>query len=55
VLVRAVDTRDFMTAKPSEVPLTTLKKVADSILEDSRVSQVAYDLTSKPPATVEFE
>ena len=55
VMVRAVETRDFMTAKPSDVPLAILKGLAERVLEDSRVSLVAYDLTSKPPATVEFE
>lgn len=54
VIVRAVDTRDFMTAKPTAVPLEVLRRIADRILPD-RVSAVCYDLTSKPPATVEFE
>jgi len=55
ILIRAVETRDFMTAKPSEVPLHLLKGMAKTITEDDRVSLVAYDITSKPPATVEFE
>lgn len=55
VIIRAVDTRDFMTAKPSAVSLLVLKEIAKGILEDKRVATVAYDLTSKPPATVEFE
>jgi len=54
-IIRAVDTRDFMTAKPSAIPLAALKRAADRILRDERVSIVCYDLTSKPPATVEFE
>lgn len=55
LIVRAVETRDFMTAKPSEVPRSLLESLAGKVLEDGRVSLVAYDLTSKPPATVEFE
>jgi GMP synthase (glutamine-hydrolysing) len=55
VIVRAVDTRDFMTAKPSAVSLQVLQEIAKGILKDKRVAAVAYDLTSKPPATVEFE
>jgi GMP synthase (glutamine-hydrolysing) len=55
VIVRAVETRDFMTARPSTIPLKVLKGIADKIMEDGRVSVVCYDLTSKPPATVEFE
>jgi len=54
VIVRAVDTRDFMTAKPTAVPLVVLKRIAERVLSD-KVSTVCYDLTSKPPATVEFE
>ena len=55
VIVRAVDTRDFMTAKPSAVSLSVLQEIAKGILKDKKVAAVAYDLTSKPPATVEFE
>jgi len=55
VIVRAVETRDFMTAKPSAIPLKVLKGIADKVTRDKRVSVVCYDLTSKPPATVEFE
>jgi len=54
-IIRAVETRDFMTAKPSAIPLATLRRMAGQILRDGRVSLVCYDLTSKPPATVEFE
>jgi GMP synthase (glutamine-hydrolysing) len=55
VIIRAVETRDFMTAKPSAIPLAGLSRIAEQILRDERVSIVCYDLTSKPPATVEFE
>jgi len=54
-IIRAVDTRDFMTAKPSAIPLAMLEGMAEQIFKDEKVSVVCYDLTSKPPATVEFE
>jgi GMP synthase PP-ATPase subunit len=44
-----------MTAKPSAIPLAGLRRIAEQVLRDGRVSIVCYDLTSKPPATVEFE
>jgi GMP synthase (glutamine-hydrolysing) len=54
--VRAVQTKDFLTAKVSEIPWTTLNKVAEAILEKCRdVSSVYYDVTPKPPATIEME
>jgi GMP synthase (glutamine-hydrolysing) len=55
VIVRAVETRDFMTVKPSVIPAEVLRSIALNVLKDPKVSAVAYDLTSKPPATVEFE
>jgi GMP synthase (glutamine-hydrolysing) len=55
IIVRAVETRDFMTVRPSAIPLVILRSIALEVLKDPRVSTVAYDLTSKPPATVEFE
>lgn len=55
VIVRAVETRDFMTVRPSAIPLAVLRRISLEVLRDPRVSVVAYDLTSKPPATVEFE
>lgn len=55
VLVRAVSTRDFMTAAVAEVPWKILKDIAESILKTSEASRVYYDVTPKPPATIEFE
>ncbi len=55
VIVRAVETRDFMTVKPTPVPREMLRRIASRTMEDPRVGLVCYDLTSKPPATVEFE
>lgn len=55
VLVRAVETRDFMTAKPYRVPMEVLGRLRDDLLKIGGVSSVCYDITSKPPATVEYE
>jgi GMP synthase (glutamine-hydrolysing) len=54
--VRSVETRDFLTARVSEIPWTTLSKIAEQIVEEcSSVSTVYYDVTPKPPATIEME
>lgn len=55
VIVRAVSTRDFMTAAVSSVPWKILKDIAESILKSGQASRVYYDITPKPPATIEFE
>jgi GMP synthase (glutamine-hydrolysing) len=47
---------DFLTAQVSEIPWTTLEKIAKEIIEKcSDVSTVYYDVTPKPPATIEME
>ncbi|MEM3672677.1 MAG: ATP-binding protein [Candidatus Bathyarchaeia archaeon] len=54
--VRAVETKDFLTAKVSEIPWATLSNVADAIItECSNIAAVYYDVTPKPPATIEME
>lgn len=54
--LRAVRTRDFITAAPAEIPWATLKEVSEGILTAChRVSKVYFDVTPKPPATIEFE
>jgi GMP synthase (glutamine-hydrolysing) len=54
--LRAIQTLDFLTAQVSEIPWTTLTETAEKILEASpNVSSVYYDVTPKPPATVEME
>ena len=56
IALRAVDTIDFMTADCSEIPYSVLKKVTSRIVNEvSHVNRVFYDLTSKPPGTIEFE
>ncbi len=56
VALRAIQTSDFLTAKVTEIPWVTLNETAAKILEACRnVSAVYYDVTPKPPATVEME
>ena len=56
VTMRAVETRDFLTARITEVPWDALRSTADGVLEACpKVAKVFYDVTPKPPATVEFE
>jgi len=54
--VRSVQTKDFLTAKVSEIPWTTLSKAAEEIVKECpNISTVYYDATPKPPATIEME
>src|SRR5207245_11012064 len=54
ILVRAVSTRDFMTAAVSPVPWKILKDISKQVLKEESVSRVYYDITPKPPGTIEF-
>jgi GMP synthase (glutamine-hydrolysing) len=54
--IRAVETENFLTAQVSEIPWTALDKTAELVLEKCpNVSAVYYDITPKPPATIEME
>jgi len=56
ISLRAIQTRDFLTAEVSKIPWTTLSETAETILENCpNVSSVYYDVTTKPPATIEME
>ena len=56
VVVRAVNTRDAMTAEIEEIPWPLLQKITTRILaEVPAVNRVLYDMTPKPPATIEWE
>jgi GMP synthase (glutamine-hydrolysing) len=55
-VLRAVDTDDFMTADFSRLPFDLLARAASRIANEVRgINRVTYDVTSKPPATVEWE
>ncbi len=56
IALRAVNTVDFMTADAAEIPYEVLKTVTNRIVNEvNHVNRVLYDITSKPPGTIEFE
>lgn len=56
VALRAVETSDFMTAKWSELPHELLARVSNRIINEIRgINRVVYDISGKPPATIEWE
>ncbi len=55
VVIRAINTEDFMTADFAKVDYSELHEIAKKILNLNNVKEVLYDVTTKPPATIEFE
>jgi GMP synthase (glutamine-hydrolysing) len=54
--IRSIQTKDFLTAQVSDIPWTTLDKIAEEMVEQCpNASTVYYDVTPKPPATIEME
>ncbi len=56
VAIRSVDTTDFMTADWSRIPYDVLASISNRIINEVRgVNRIVYDISSKPPATIEWE
>lgn len=56
VALRAVQTEDFMTAKWAELPYSLLGRISNRIINEVRgINRVVYDISGKPPATIEWE
>jgi GMP synthase (glutamine-hydrolysing) len=56
VALRAVETQDFMTARWAELPHSLLSRVSNRIINEVRgINRVVYDISGKPPATIEWE
>lgn len=56
ISLRAVDTQDFMTADWTKIPFEIMEKISSRIVNEVRgINRVVYDITQKPPATIEYE
>ena len=54
--LRGVSTTDFMTADFSRIPYDVLERISNRIVNEVKhINRIVYDITSKPPATIEWE
>jgi GMP synthase (glutamine-hydrolysing) len=54
VALRAITTTDYMTATPAEIPYSTLQQAAHRIAQTPGISRIVYDISPKPPGTIEW-
>lgn len=55
IIIRSVESKDAMTAEPTEVPWEVLRRIAGRVIKElPSVTRVAYEVTPKPPATIEY-
>ncbi|MBM3205756.1 glutamine-hydrolyzing GMP synthase subunit GuaA [Candidatus Shapirobacteria bacterium] len=54
IVIRCVNSSDAMTAKPSHIPFELLQKIQEDLTKIPSIVRVCYDLTPKPPATIEY-
>jgi GMP synthase (glutamine-hydrolysing) len=55
IVVRSVESKDAMTAQPTEIPWKTLRRIQERICKEiPEVTKVLYDITPKPPSTIEY-
>ena len=56
IILRAVTTEDFMTARWARIPYDVLERISSRIVNEvAGINRVVYDISSKPPATIEWE
>ncbi|MGR3220269.1 MAG: GMP synthase (glutamine-hydrolyzing), partial [Candidatus Anammoxibacter sp.] len=56
IAIRAVETTDFMTADWTELPYDVLRTISSRIINEVKgVNRVTYDVSTKPPSTIEWE
>ena len=55
VIIRSINSKDARTATVTNLPFKLLKELTQKLLDYSKTKQVYYDVTPKPPATIEFE
>ena len=55
IVIRSVESKDALTAQPTKIPYAVLEKLQRKIIREiPQVNRVLYDLTPKPPATIEY-